>query len=323
MLTREDVHGVMGMMPAFATPDAGEMTAVNTVDVDNLRDGVDRIIKDGIDVIATTGSFGECYNLMWDEYSTLIHASIEAVNKRVPLFLGCTSTNPREVVQKMKLIQDAGGEGVLLGVPYYDQSSVANAVRFYHDIAELFPKLGILIYHNPENHKFTIPVSAYHKLIESPNIIGTKDSHRDTRAFIQLQKIIRGHVSVMVNQAQMYPFVAMGAAGCWSIDAWMGPWPVLYLRDLIERGEDEEAQRVIGDLMGSGGGGRPGADEGSAGKLTHQIAGYVNPGPNRPPFLEVPDAAVERAKARAAYWTSLCDKYRPLVEASQKVATPA
>ena len=323
MLTREDVHGVMGMMPAFATPDASEMTAVSTVDVDNLADGVDRIIKDGIDVIATTGSFGECYNLLWGEYVTLIHASIEAVDKRVPLFLGCTSTNPREVVQKMKVIQDAGGEGVLLGVPYYDQSSVPNAIRFYHDVAALFPKMAILIYHNPENHKFTIPVAAFTKLVESPNIIGMKDSHRDTRAFIQLRKIISGKISVMVNQAQMYPFVAMGAAGCWSIDAWMGPWPVLYLRDLIERGENEEAQRVIGELMGSGGGGRLGPDESSAGKLSHELAGYVKPGPNRPPFLEVPDSAVERAKARAAYWTGLCDKYRPLVEASRKVAAPA
>lgn len=32
------------------------------------------MINDGIDVIAITGSFGECYNLHWDKYKTLAAA---------------------------------------------------------------------------------------------------------------------------------------------------------------------------------------------------------------------------------------------------------
>ena len=67
MLTAKDLSGVMGMMPAFATDDAVDIRSTQTIAVDNLRDGVDRIIKDGIDVIATTGTYGECYNLLWEE----------------------------------------------------------------------------------------------------------------------------------------------------------------------------------------------------------------------------------------------------------------
>ena len=48
MLTAEDLHGVMGMMPAFATEDAGDIRARSTIDLDNLRDGVNRMIGDGI-----------------------------------------------------------------------------------------------------------------------------------------------------------------------------------------------------------------------------------------------------------------------------------
>src|SRR5207248_4134751 len=92
----EELRGVCGMMPAFATANASDLFATNTVDVDNLQDGVDRIIKDGIGMIATTGSFGQCWNLLWDEFTTLVGATIEAVDKRVPLMLGVTSTNPRE-----------------------------------------------------------------------------------------------------------------------------------------------------------------------------------------------------------------------------------
>src|SRR5438309_11046868 len=91
-----ELEGVQWMMPAFDTPDASGLYARNTVDVENLQAGVDRMIKDGIHQIATTGSFGECWNLFMDEFETLIRATIETVNKRVPLFLGVTSTNLRE-----------------------------------------------------------------------------------------------------------------------------------------------------------------------------------------------------------------------------------
>ena len=70
MLTAKDIGGAMGMMPAFATDDAVDIRATQTVAVDNLAAGVDRIIKDGIDVISTTGTYGECYNLLWEEFQT-------------------------------------------------------------------------------------------------------------------------------------------------------------------------------------------------------------------------------------------------------------
>src|SRR5439155_480943 len=120
--------------------------------------GMDRIINDGIDVITTTGSFGECYNLHWDEYKTLAVAAVDAVKKRVPLFIGATSPNAREVVERLKFVQDIGGDGTLLGVPYYDAQSPEYMADFYTQIAEMFPKLGFLIYHNPVNHKVKIPV---------------------------------------------------------------------------------------------------------------------------------------------------------------------
>src|SRR5215212_709085 len=111
VLTAQELRGVMGMMPAFTTPDGGDVNATNTIDVDNLKAGVDKMINDGIDVITTTGSFGECYNLTWDEYKTSAAAAVEAVKKRVPLFVGATSPNVREVVERLKFVQDIGADG--------------------------------------------------------------------------------------------------------------------------------------------------------------------------------------------------------------------
>jgi 4-(2-carboxyphenyl)-2-oxobut-3-enoate aldolase len=311
------------MMPSFSTENAGDLDANSTVAVDYLQAGVNRMIQDGVDVITTTGSFGECYNVFWDEFKTIASATVEAAKKRVPVFIGTTSPNAREVVQRLKFVQDIGGDGTLLGVPYYDAQSPEYIAEFYAQIAERFPKLGILIYHNPVNHKVKIPVSVFPKLVQYPNIIGMKDSHRDTREFVRLMEIIRGKISVMTNQAQMFPYYRMGAAGCWSIDAWMGPWPVLHLRNLVRAGKDEEALQVIAAMMSAAGGERPGGNEGATGKLPIEFAGYVNPGPARTPIVKFSETTLERAKKKAESWKKLCDKYRPLVEAEKSTVKAA
>nr|NIO07362.1 aldolase [Deltaproteobacteria bacterium] len=112
MLTAKDVKGVMAMMPAFGTADAGDLQSPYTVDLDNMTDGINRMIGDGIDIITTTGSFGECYNLYWEEFQDLAKAAVETVKKRVPLFIGTTSPNPRDVVRKMKFVQELKADGV-------------------------------------------------------------------------------------------------------------------------------------------------------------------------------------------------------------------
>src|SRR3977135_2881806 len=98
MISANDLQGVLGMMPAFATTDAVDIKATQTIAVDNLKEGVDKIIKGGGNNIVTTGTYGECYNLLFDEFKTLAVATVETVRKRVPLFIGVTSSNPREVI---------------------------------------------------------------------------------------------------------------------------------------------------------------------------------------------------------------------------------
>lgn len=320
MYAPDELGGLMAMMPAFTTPDGNDIRATDTIAVDNLRDGVNRMIGDGANVITTTGSFGECHTLLFDEFKTLVRATIEVVNKRVPLVLGVTSVNTRETYQKMKFVREAGGEAVLAGVPFYEPATVDNAVQFYQDIAEAFPELSIMIYHNPHNHRIHIPVRAFNKIIQNRNIVAMKDSHRVPLEMIRLHDVIHGKISHFVNQAQLYPYYELGAAGCWSIDAWMGPWPQLALLDAVRDGDAARAKEILADLTGGGGGGRPEGPSDNASKLGMVFAGYCNPGPNRPPFRVVSDAAVQRAKDRAENYKRLCEKYRPQVEARRKAA---
>ena len=314
MLTANEVQGVLAMMPAFTTADGESVYHTDTIDTQALKSGIDRIIQDGIDVIATTGSFGEFHTLLWEEQQKLIEATVSAVRKRVPVFIGCTSLNTREAMMKMRFIAESGADGVLTGVPFYFPSTVDNAVQYFFDIAEAFPKLNIMIYHNPPLHHITIPVEAFRKLVTKPNIVAMKDSHRDPMAFMKLQDIIQGKINVFVLQTQLYPYAMLGAAGCWSIHAWMGPGPVIQARDACRAGDWERAKKIcmgMAEAMRVGDGSFT-TDlywRESSCKLAINESGYCYAGPLRPPFRIVPDAVKERAKEMAKKWVALCRAY--------------
>ena len=106
MLGASDIRGMMAMMPAFAKDSAADLRATDTISVERLRAGLDRMVRDGADVIATTGSFGECHTLLPNEFETLARESVEVVRGRVPLFVGVTSVNARETVEKMRVVSD-------------------------------------------------------------------------------------------------------------------------------------------------------------------------------------------------------------------------
>ncbi len=312
MIGVQDMKGVMAMMPAFTTPNGSSPSAADTIDAAALETGVDRMIRDGVDVITTTGSFGECHTLLWEEFQKLTEATIAAARKRVPIIIGCTSLNTRETLKKMKFAADAGADGVLCGVPFYFPSTIDNAAQFYLDLADAFPKLGIVIYHNPPLHHVILSVSAFGKLVSRPNIVAMKDSHRTPIAFMELMKITKGKMSVFCNQSQCYPYMMLGAAGCWSISAWQGPWPVLRLRDACYAGDWETAKQICLDMSAaSKAPGRPGDLfwRENAHKLAVNESGYCNAGPLRPPFRVVPPEILEHAKQQATAWKKLCEKY--------------
>jgi dihydrodipicolinate synthase/N-acetylneuraminate lyase len=315
MMTASDLTGLMAMMPAFATDDAGDIGATATVSVDRLEKGLDRMIRDGADVIATTGSFGEFHTLLPEELEVLVRTAAEVNGRRVPLFIGTTGLNSREVVRKMRIVERTQADGVLLGVPFYFPSSPANVLHFYRSMAELFPKLGIMIYHNPTLHNVRLSLPVMAELAKIPNVVAMKDSHRQTGEFLRMIEEARGKIRVFVNQLQYSAYAPLGAAGFWSIEAWMGPWPQLALRDAVARRDFAAANKITVDLTPAGDGGKNLAWRETAAKVAVRYAGYVDPGPLRPPFVEVPHEVEQAQRKRAERWLALCAKYREPVPA--------
>ena len=95
----------------------------------------------------------------------------------------------------------------------------------------------------------------------------------------------------------------------WSINAWMGPWPLFALRDAMKRGDVDAATKIT-LAMAPANEGRADLTWREAGaKVATRYAGYVDPGPTRPPFHHVPPAVDAAQHEKAEAWKKLCLRY--------------
>lgn len=317
-----DLKGLNWMAPAFATDNATSLEATDTVDVDRLAYALDKGIKDGIDVISMCGSFGEFHTLLFEEFQTLVKATLDVVNKRVPVFIGITSINGREAVRKAKFVREVGGEGIFTGVPFYYPPTVENTIQYFKEMAEMFSDLSIQIYHNPPLHRIHIPVAAFNEFVKYKNIVSMKDSHRTPLEFMKLMDVVEGKISLFVNQTMYYPYKLLGARGFWSTDAAMGPAPLLCLRDATDAGDYETAKQILREITATSAGEAfdGSAPQDNARKIAATLAGYCNLGPNRSPFMVVTPESQEKQNRRALRWKELQEKYAPQVKRRELAA---
>ena len=124
------------------------------------------MIDDGVDVVATTGSFGECHTLSMEEFDDARHTSAEIAKGRIPLFVGVTSLNTREVIRKDEDRREDERAGrprrraVLL--PGFSGDGDPVLPRHRRSVSEL----GIMVYHNPPCHNITLKLPIMEELLK-------------------------------------------------------------------------------------------------------------------------------------------------------------
>jgi len=146
--------------------------------------------------------------------------------------------------------------------------------KFYHDIRPVSEHEHRHL-PQPDNHKFTIPV-AVSRNGQEPNIIGMKDSHRTTQAFI-ICKNRPGKIS-FVNQSHLYPYYSWERS-CWSTKFGWDRGDPLFMSKSARR--QSKSDGVIDDLGGVGA-----ASPFQLGnKRPQEFADYCKVGPLGRPFV--------------------------------------
>jgi dihydrodipicolinate synthase/N-acetylneuraminate lyase len=325
--TVADIKGVQGYPPTPAKEGADDPRARDTVDLDETERMIRQLIADGVDSIATNGTLGEMATLTLDEWKAFAATAWEtarSINPDYPLFIGATTLNTRDTLERMRFLHDLGVPGVLLGRPMWSEMTAQGMIRFYRDVAETFPDMNIIVYDNTAAFRGVIPTPVYAALAEIPQVIAVKYAggaaigfryHHDLQA-------VRGKVRLMLIETiwfLAYSLYPEESPACWSSTVACGPWPVLYLRDAIQSGRLEEARWVSERILWAHEPFLVSQDftefaryNTPLEKMRFNAAGYIKAGPSRPPYTFdiVPEKYVEGVREHVRRWQQVIEEVR-------------
>ena len=318
-LTYGDIQGVVGIVPTPATADADRWDAINTVNIPESKKMIDAILDAGIEVIMTTGTFGECATLTWDELQTFAQCVIDTVGNRRPVFVGVTTLNTRDTITRARAVLDMGADGIFIGRPMWLSMDDKQIVRFYRDIANALPGTPIVVYDNPAAFKGKISTATYKALAEIPEIICTKhvggpQADADFAAVGDRIRILPFD-SMWYETVRKFPKTALA---CWSGNTACGPNALgaLSRAILAEDWEAAEAitRRIKWALQTQFPAGRLSDFMEYSIPLGHarfRTSELIEIGPCRPPYIDVPRDLEAGSEEVGRRWKILQEEFAP------------
>jgi len=200
------------LIVAMATPFRPNME----VDFEKAAELARRLVADGASAFVAYGTTGESPTLSREEKIQLIKTLKKAVS--VPIIANAGTNDTAASIRNAKDAEEAGADGLLLVVPYYNKPDQGMLYDHFKAIAESV-KIPSILYNVPGRTAITIKPETVIRLSKDvPNIKGIKEASGDLDA---LTLIIRdaapGFVCYTGEDSLTLPSLAVGAYGVVSV----------------------------------------------------------------------------------------------------------
>lgn len=164
-----------GVFPAVTT----KLNSDFSLDLDALRQGLERLIANGVGGVVMMGMVGENAQLSPDEKLTVLRTAVETVRGRVPVISGVAETGTARAAAFAQEAAKIGVNGLMVfpGLTY--ESDNRETVAFYRTVAEA-TALPILLYNNPRGYGVDLTPDVVAELLEAPTIVAIKEESYDT-----------------------------------------------------------------------------------------------------------------------------------------------
>ena len=316
-LTSSDIRGVVGIVPTPANAGAERWDAVDTVNLPESEKMIRTIVDAGVDVIMTTGTFGECSTLTWPELQAFVDCVVSTVAGRRPVFAGVTTLNTRDTIERGREFVRLGADGLFVGRPMWIALDDRQIVRYYRDIAEALPGVPLVAYDNPLAFKGKISTDVYAQLAKIPEIVAAK--HVGGPQLEADMRAVGPSIRILPLETDWLPIARVVpelALACWSGAVACAPSPIAALgRAILTRDWKlaevlhDKANWAVETMF-------PGGDIATfmnysiqLGHVRFRSAGLIDPGPTRPPYVGAPEEYMAGAREVGRRWQQLEAEY--------------
>ena len=197
------------LMTAMVTPfdDSG------AVDYKQAQQLALALLRSGSDGVVVAGTTGEVPTLSHDEKLGLFKAVKQAVADAGVVIAGSGNYNTAESEKLGREAEDAGVDGLLLTVPYYNKPTQEGLFRHFEALAK-GTRLPCIMYNIPGRTAVNMTAETTARLSRIPNIVGIKEASGDLVQIGQIMNLSRDGFRVWSgNDSDTLPILSIGAYG--------------------------------------------------------------------------------------------------------------
>jgi 4-hydroxy-tetrahydrodipicolinate synthase len=162
-----------------------------TLDEASLRRLVDFLVGAGVHGIWSMGTTGEFAALPEQERARGVKATVEQVNKRVPVIANIGDSSTTLALRHARHAVEAGADALALTPPHYYPHSMDEMLTHFREVKQAYPQMPLLIYNIPQTVKVKMSLQTTLQLAREGTAQGIKDSQNDLRWFRMLTVAIR------------------------------------------------------------------------------------------------------------------------------------
>ena len=181
----------MSELKGIIVPIITPMNEDETVNHEELRRQVDRMIDGGVHGIFAFGTNGEGYILNDKEKEEVLATVIEQAAGRVPVYAGTGCISTRDTIRMSQMAQSLGADILSIITPSFAAASQDELYEHYKKVAAAVD-LPIVLYNIPARTGNALAPATVKKLAEIDNIVGAKDSSGNFDNLLQYIEQTRG-----------------------------------------------------------------------------------------------------------------------------------
>lgn len=240
------VKDIKGIIPPILTPMNND--AEQTVNHEELRRQVERLLSGGVHGLFPFGTNGEGYILSMKEKEKVLETVIDQVHGRVPVYAGTGCISTADTIRMSKRAEELGADVLSIITPSFAVASQKELYDHYVAVAKAV-NIPIILYNiPPRTGNRLLPETVQALCRDVDVIVGAKDSSGDVenlKAYIRLTKELAKPTAILAgNDGAILTGLKEGGAGAVAGRANIWPATIAGIYNSFVEGDLESAQKA-------------------------------------------------------------------------------
>lgn len=236
-----------GAYTALVTPFSAD---ASTIDWEAFERLVLAQVEGGITGVVPCGTTGESPTLSEAEQRELVHRTVKIAARRASVIAGTGSNDTKKTILTSRAALEAGADGVMLVMPYYNRPSQEGLFRHVTAVAREV-SAPVILYNIPVRTGTDLTVETLLRVLDAaPNVVAIKDASGNVQYTQDLLHRAAGRIVVLSGDDPLtVPLMSVGGSGVISVTSNLYPAAVARLVEDALAGRFAEARAMNARLL--------------------------------------------------------------------------